>query len=178
MGIEQLDAVLLDRDGTINVKPPEGEYVTRADDLHLLPGAAEAIRRLNCAGVPVVVITNQRGIALGVMTEGCLDAVHDRLASLLAASGARVDAIYHCPHEKGTCACRKPGTLLLERAKDDLGLQTLERAVMIGDSVSDVQAGRAAGARTVLLSPCGARPVAADEVAGSLLEFVRTRVDT
>src|SRR3954454_10176331 len=107
-------AVLLDRDGTINVKAAEGEYVTSPEQLVLLDGAAAAIRRLNLARIRVAVITNQRGIALGRMTEADLAAVHRRLVQLLVAEGARVDAIFHCPHEKGTCDCRKPGTAMLE----------------------------------------------------------------
>jgi D-glycero-D-manno-heptose 1,7-bisphosphate phosphatase len=167
------DAVLLDRDGTINVKAREGEYVACPDDMRLLPGAAEAIRMLNAAGVPVAVVTNQRGIALGRMTEEDLLRVHGRMRELLRDAGARLDGIFHCPHEIGTCACRKPGTLLLERARRHLGLRTLEGSVMIGDSPSDVLAGRAAGARTVLLSDCGASALDADECAGSLLIAVR-----
>jgi D-glycero-D-manno-heptose 1,7-bisphosphate phosphatase len=145
------DAALLDRDGTINVKAPDGDYIAHPAELVLLPGAGEAIRALNDAGIPVVVVTNQRGIALGRMTEADLAAVHRRLAELLAANGARLDAVFHCPHHAGTCACRKPGTLLLERAREHLGLVTLGNSIMIGDSDTDVLAGRAAGARTVRL---------------------------
>ena len=145
------DAALLDRDGTINVKAPDGDYIVRPDDLALLPGAGEAIRALNDAGIPVVVVTNQRGIALGRMTEADLAAVHRRLAELLAGHGARLDAVFHCAHHAGTCACRKPGTLLLERAREHLRLATLRNSVMIGDSDTDVLAGRAAGAHSVLL---------------------------
>lgn len=170
------DAVLLDRDGTINVKAREGEYVTCPDDMRLLPGAAEAIRMLNAAGVPVAVVTNQRGIALGRMTEEDLVRVHGRMRESLREAGARLDGIFHCPHEIGACACRKPGTLLLERAKRHLGLSTLKGSVMIGDSLSDVLAGRAAGARTVLLSNGGA-PADADECAGSLLIAVRRTLE-
>ena len=86
----RLDAVFLDRDGTINVKAPEGEYITRPEQLRLLPGAGEGIRMLNRAGVPVVVITNQRGIALGRMDEADLAAVHSRLTSCFAIT-MRVD---------------------------------------------------------------------------------------
>ncbi len=156
-----ISAALLDRDGTINVKAPEGEYVESPGEVRLLPGAAAAIARLNARGIPVVVVTNQRGIALGRMTEADLAAVHARLDELLAAEGARVDAYYHCPHERGECDCRKPGTAMLERAAAEHGLD-LRRAVMIGDAESDVEAGRRVGARTVLL---GAE-------AGSLAEAV------
>jgi D-glycero-D-manno-heptose 1,7-bisphosphate phosphatase len=165
-------AALLDRDGTINVKAREGEYVTRPDEMRLLPGAAKAISRLNAAGVPVAVVTNQRGIALGRMTESDLHEIHGRMRALLAAAGARIDGIFHCPHEIGTCACRKPGTLLLQQAREQFGLSTLEGAVMIGDSPCDVLAGRAVGARTVLLGNGGLRVEGADELAGSLLAAV------
>jgi D-glycero-D-manno-heptose 1,7-bisphosphate phosphatase len=168
------EAVLLDRDGTINVKAPEGEYITRPEQLELLPGAAEAIRALNRASVPAIIVTNQRGIARGRMTEDDLAEVHRHLRKLLSDHDARVDRIFYCPHEKGVCACRKPGILLLERARDYLGLASLSRSVMIGDSPSDVLAGRAAGARTLLLSQCGHESTPAGvEVASSLLDAVQ-----
>jgi D-glycero-D-manno-heptose 1,7-bisphosphate phosphatase len=168
----RLDAVLLDRDGTINVKAPDGEYITAPEQLRLLPGAAEGILMLNRAGVPVVVVTNQRGIALGRMDEADLAAVHSRLHQLLDDHDARVDGIFHCPHDKGTCDCRKPGTLMLRRARESLGLTTLRHCVMIGDSSTDIEAGRRAGARTVLLR---GGEVAAQRVgvAPTLLDAVR-----
>ena len=168
----RLDAVFLDRDGKINVKAPEGEYITRPEQLQLLPGAGEGIRILNRAGVAVVVITNQRGVALGRMDEADLTTVHSRLQELLAGHGARIDGIFYCPHDKGVCDCRKPGTLLLRRARSALGLTTLRHSVMIGDSQSDVEAGQRAGARTVLLDPRGVAPQRAD-VAPTLLDAVR-----
>jgi D-glycero-D-manno-heptose 1,7-bisphosphate phosphatase len=167
-----LHAVLLDRDGTINVKAPEGDYITRPEQLELLGGAAESIRMLNRARVPVVVITNQRGIALGRMTETDLMTVHSRLRELLSQHDAAIEAIFHCPHDKGVCACRKPGTLLLRRAQSLLGLTTLRQTVMIGDSASDVEAGRCAGARTVLLGP-GDDARRGLDVAPTLLDAVR-----
>jgi D-glycero-D-manno-heptose 1,7-bisphosphate phosphatase len=168
-------AVLLDRDGTINVKAPEGEYVTDPDGLLLLAGAAGAIRALNEAGVPVAVVTNQRGIARGVMTEADLDAVHARLRELLAAEGASIDAIFHCPHEKGTCACRKPGTEMLDRARRHFGLASLADAVMIGDADSDIHAGHAIGACTILLrDPAAMRPPETGAVARTLQSAIQT----
>lgn len=166
------DAVLLDRDGTVNVKAPDGAYITSPEQLELLPGAAEAIRGLNRAGVPVAIVTNQRGIALGEMSESDLAAVHSRLAALLHEQGAAVDGIFYCPHEKGTCACRKPGTLLLRQAQKVFGLPSLDNTVMIGDSTSDMLAGQRAGAQTVFLT--GGRTPAphGSEGAASLLEAV------
>jgi D-glycero-D-manno-heptose 1,7-bisphosphate phosphatase len=140
----------LDRDGTINVKAPEGVWIDRADDLSLLPGAGTAIARLNAAGIPVAVVTNQRGIALGRMTEEDLAAVHHRLDALLALEGARIDHYEHCPHDIGVCDCRKPGALMLRRAAAALAAAP-SSGVMIGDADSDVEAGRAVGARTVKL---------------------------
>lgn len=147
--------VLLDRDGTINVNPPEGDYVRDPAELALLPRAAAAVRRLNEAGVPVAVVTNQRGIALGRMTEDDLAAVHERLRALLAREGAHLDAIHHCPHEEGECDCRKPAPGMLLAAAAALGAP-LDGAVMIGDTARDMEAGRRAGARTVLLARAGA----------------------
>jgi D-glycero-D-manno-heptose 1,7-bisphosphate phosphatase len=144
----------LDRDGTINGKAPEGAYVVAPEAVELLPGAADAIRRLNEAGRLVVVITNQRGVARGHMTEGDVARVNARLGELLAARGAHVDAFYVCPHESDSCDCRKPRPGLLLQAAADHGID-LANAVMVGDAASDVAAGRAAGVSTVRLA---ARP--------------------
>jgi D-glycero-D-manno-heptose 1,7-bisphosphate phosphatase len=171
----RLQAVLLDRDGTINVKAPEGEYITAAEQLELLPGAAEAIRLLNHAGVPVAVVTNQRGVALGRMADSDLRAVHARLHQLLGNRDAWVDAIFYCPHDKGACACRKPAPLMLRRAGAYLGLTNLRDAVMIGDSLTDVEAGRRAGARTVLLASSGVAPDGT-QTAPTLLDAIRSQL--
>lgn len=153
----------LDRDGTINHKASAGSYVLAPDQLELLPGACTAIRRLNEAGWRTVVVTNQRGIARGLMSEDDLRRVHERLLELLGECGATIDRIYHCPHEVGTCDCRKPGTGLLERAREDDPEIAFERAVLIGDSQIDVDAGRAAGIKTVAIgSTSGASHQAAD----------------
>src|SRR4051794_28689346 len=134
--------VFLDRDGTINVKAPEGDYVKSPEEFDFLPGAVEAIGALREAGRRIVVVTNQRGIARGLMTEDDLAAIHARM---LEATGP-LDAIYHCPHDDGQCDCRKPKPGMLLRAAADLGLR-LEDAVTVGDSDSDMQAGTAAGTR-------------------------------
>ncbi len=168
-----VSAVLLDRDGTINVKAAEGEYITRPDEITLLPDAAAAIGLLNARRIPVAVVTNQRGIALGRMTETDLEAVHCRLAELLAAEGAVLDAVFHCPHDVGECGCRKPGTVMLEQAARYFGLDDFAHVVMIGDSATDVLAGRRVGARAVLLGSPDEAP-AGCECAPALWDAVRT----
>ncbi len=142
----------LDRDGTINEKPPEGEYVTSPRELRLLPGAAQAIRRLNDADVKAIVVTNQRGIALGRMSEADLNDVHAELtAQLQRAAGARIDAIFHCPHDKGTCECRKPAPGMFRQAVEQFPWIDLSGSVVIGDRESDTQAGRALGMNAIQL---------------------------
>ncbi|MFC5722375.1 D-glycero-alpha-D-manno-heptose-1,7-bisphosphate 7-phosphatase [Streptomyces gamaensis] len=160
----------LDRDGTVNVKPPDGQYVTSPGELVLLPGAAEAVRRLNAAGRRVVLVTNQRGVARGLMTREDVAAVHRRLAEMLRAGGAFLDACYICPHEVGRCGCRKPLPGLLRAAARDFPDIDPAHSVMIGDSESDVLAGKAAGTATVRIGrPAeNAGQTAADLVAADL----------
>jgi D-glycero-D-manno-heptose 1,7-bisphosphate phosphatase len=142
----------LDRDGTINRKPPDGSYVAEPGQLELLPGAGVGIRRLNQAGIKVIVVTNQRGVARGLLAETTLREVHDRMRCLLEADNAQVDRIYSCVHEVGTCACRKPEPGLLLKAMEDDSTIARSPFVMIGDSDTDVLAGARAGAATVRLS--------------------------
>ncbi|GAA2253929.1 D-glycero-beta-D-manno-heptose 1,7-bisphosphate 7-phosphatase [Streptomyces amakusaensis] len=163
----------LDRDGTVNVKAPDGQYVCAPEELRLLPGAAAAIRHLNRHGRRVVVVTNQRGVALGLMSRADLESVEKHLAELLWAEGAYVDAYYACIHHRGECDCRKPAPGLLLTAAREIPGVSLGDAVMIGDSESDVRAGRAAGCATVRLAPPGT-PSAADHV----LTDLRTAVET
>lgn len=164
--------VLLDRDGTINVSPRRGDYVVAPDQLILCAGAADAIRRLNDAGLWVGIVTNQRGVAWGRMSAADVEAVHQRLRVLLGAAGAHVDGVYVCPHEEGTCDCRKPSPGLLRQAQADAGGIPFEQSVVIGDAVTDVQAGHAVGARTVLLAAQGCDPHGADDVAPNLADAV------
>ena len=169
-GAAVLDAVFLDRDGTLNVKALEG-YVTRPDDLVLLPGAAAAVRRLNERGVPVLLVTNQRCIARGLLSDAGYAAVAARLRRLLAAAGARLDSEYVCPHDAGHCDCRKPLPGLLRRAVLDRPGLDLRRCALVGDTESDVAAGRAVGAATIRLAPMGTSS-AADATAPDLAAAV------
>jgi D-glycero-D-manno-heptose 1,7-bisphosphate phosphatase len=164
----------LDRDGTINVKPPDGEYVTRPEQLLLLPRTAQAIGRLNAAGWRAILVTNQRGVALGRMDDDDLRAIHRRLESELARSGARLDAVYACPHADGACDCRKPATGLFARAcADDTGID-LAQSVVIGDSWRDMDAAAALGCLGVLIAdpPVPRSEAPADHVAASLWDAV------
>ena len=162
--------VFLDRDGTLNVKAADGEYVTAPDALVLLPGAAGAVRRLNDAGLRVVLVSNQRGVGRGLMSPADLDAVQHRLRCMLAAAGARLDAAYLCPH-LGGCECRKPRPGLLLRAAAELPGLRLDAAVTVGDAESDVAAGRAAGTATVRIGPPGTA-TAADALVADLAAAV------
>jgi D-glycero-D-manno-heptose 1,7-bisphosphate phosphatase len=137
--------VFLDRDGTIVVDPG---YLRDPGDLHLIPGAASAIARLNGAGYPVVLVTNQAGISRGLLTGEDYFAVSAAMEALLAKEGARLDAIYVCPHapeRDGPCPCRKPALLHYECAARDFGLDT-RRSWYVGDRLSDLLPARAFGA--------------------------------
>jgi len=165
--------VFLDRDGTLNVKPPDGEYIERPEALELLPGAAGAVRMLNRAGLWTGIVTNQRGVALGRMSTEDLDAIHERLKHLLRLEGAYVDAIYVCPHEVDECACRKPHPGLLLKAQGEHAALDFARAAIVGDSSSDVQAGMRLGLMTVLISGRDGDLTAArvaDHVVGDLVQ--------
>jgi D-glycero-D-manno-heptose 1,7-bisphosphate phosphatase len=172
-------AVFLDRDGTIN---EEVEYLGDPQDLRLIPGAAEAIRLLNQAGVPAIVVTNQAGVGRGYFSKARVEAIHQQLAKQLAAHGVRLDAIYYCPHHPDEgCECRKPNPGMLNRAAQEHGVD-LSRSFAIGDKVSDLEAGRRARCRTVLvLTGYGAEAQGAlehsdfqpDFTARDLLEAVR-----
>jgi D-glycero-D-manno-heptose 1,7-bisphosphate phosphatase len=172
LGARPVDTVFLDRDGTLNVKAPEGSYVRRPEQLTLLPGAAEAVAELNRAGLRTVLVTNQRWLAGPDARFADYTATHARLVQLLAQHGARLDAAYHCPHERGTCRCRKPGPGMLERAAVELGVD-LGRSVIIGDAESDLAAGRAAGVGTVLIGGSAAPHRNADLVVPDLCRGVQ-----
>jgi D-glycero-D-manno-heptose 1,7-bisphosphate phosphatase len=147
--------VLLDRDGTVN---EEVCYLSRPEQLRLIGRAAEAIGLLNRAGCKVVIFTNQAGVARGMFDERQLGAVHASLRAMLAEHGARLDAIYYCPHHpehgvgryKVECSCRKPKPGMLRQAARDHQLD-LARSFVVGDKTIDVEAGQAAGCRTVLV---------------------------
>ncbi|WP_239462006.1 D-glycero-alpha-D-manno-heptose-1,7-bisphosphate 7-phosphatase [Occallatibacter savannae] len=148
----QLKTVFLDRDGVINKKMPERQYVRTIDEFQLLPGVAEAIAQMNRAGMRVIVLSNQRGIALGLYSAAAVDAIHQHLQSELRRSQARIDAFFYCPHDKSSCNCRKPLPGLYEQARKQFPDLSPETSVMVGDSLSDIEFGSALGMRTVWIA--------------------------
>ena len=145
-------AIFLDRDGVLNRKAPEGEYVTRWEEMEILPDSLEAVVRLAQQGFQILLVTNQRGLALGRVQARDLDVIHQNLSRKLVEIGAAFAGIYVCPHDLiSDCACRKPRPGLLLAAAREHNLD-LRASWMIGDSATDVMAGRAAGCRTVLIS--------------------------
>lgn len=147
--------VFLDRDGVIN---EEVDLLHRVDQLALIDGSAGAIARLNAAGVRVIVVTNQPVVARGLCTEADIDAIHAALERQLGDRGARVDAIYYCPHHENAdlmeyrtvCSCRKPRIGMLAAAAERFGLD-LGRSYVVGDRTADIQAGANAGCTTILV---------------------------
>jgi len=131
---------------------PEGSYVRTIADFHLLPGVAEAIARLNRAGIRVIVVSNQRGIALGFYTADVVDSIHEHLQAELSRVHAWIDAFFYCPHDKNSCDCRKPLPGLYEQASAKFTDITPGSSAMIGDSLSDIEFGRAVGMKTVWIA--------------------------
>ncbi len=155
MKSERKPAVFLDRDGTIN---EQMGYINHVSRFQLLPGVAEAIKRLNENNIPVIVVTNQSGLARGYFPESLLTEVHYRMADMLRENGAEIDAVYICPHHpeakeekyRQDCPCRKPKTGLLEQAAVDLDI-SLHDSYMVGDRWSDIKCADRAGCTPLLV---------------------------
>jgi len=140
--------VLLDRDGTIIV---DKHYLSDPDQVELFAGAAEGIRKLNEMNIPVAVVTNQSGIGKGYFTLEAMHSVNNRLQKILSTHQARIDAFYYCPdHPDDHSEYRKPNTGMLEEASREFEV-ALEEAVIIGDKISDIEAGKRAGAVSILV---------------------------
>lgn len=148
-------AVFLDRDGTVN---EEVDFLTSPRDLHLIPRSAEAIRKANDLGLKVFIVTNQSGVARGLISEAGLDDLHRALIERLAEHHARVDRIYYCPHHpsegidgyRKECDCRKPKTGMIDEAVREFGIDPA-RSFVIGDRTVDVAMAKNAGARAILV---------------------------
>ncbi|MBU6500564.1 MAG: HAD-IIIA family hydrolase [Patescibacteria group bacterium] len=143
--------IFLDRDGVINKKMPPRDYVKRWEEFEFLPGAIEALRMLTESGYEIYIISNQAGVARGLMTEGDLFQIHKNMEIKLTEKGAKISAIYYCPHgwSEG-CDCRKPKPGMFYRAAIDHQID-LPRTIFVGDDQRDVEAGNAAGCKKTFL---------------------------
>ena len=178
-------AVFFDRDGTLN---EEVDFLTDPGQLRLIAGAGDAVRAVNESGLPACVISNQSGIARGLISEADLVPIHEEFRAQLGARGARIDRIYYCPHHptqgidpyRVECECRKPRPGMLQQAARELELN-LSRSYVIGDRIVDVQAAKNVGARGILvltgygitaMEECRAQGVVPDYIAPSVREAV------
>ncbi len=182
-GARRRPAIFLDRDGTLNV---EQGYITDPDAVALYPGVGETIHSLNSHGYPVVIISNQSAIGRRLLTEEQFDRVNMRLCDLLEQFEAHYDALYFCPHVPDvTCECRKPNPGLILQAACDLDID-IASSFFVGDKMSDIQAGAAAGCRTVLvltgmgkmnlslLENAGVKPDSIQETLVNAVEYIAT----
>jgi len=178
-----MKALFVDRDGVINKDPggwTEHSYVTNWKSFQFLPGAIEALKLLKEHGVKVIVISNQAGVAKGFFTEKQLNAVTRRMLQEIERSGGAIEGVLYCTHKKEDgCACRKPKTGMLDAALEKYRIDH-RRTFFVGDSAMDVEAGRKAGLRTILLL-CGKSteedaatwPITPDHVKRDLLDAVQ-----
>jgi histidinol-phosphate phosphatase family protein len=181
---EVVRTVFLDRDGVINRKAPEGDYVERWDQFAFLPGAVEAIRWLRAGGLRIIVATNQRGIAIGRMTRDDVDDIHRRMNEEIFGTDPGGLTVLVCPHEVGSCDCRKPDVGLYRQAEARFPDLDSRSSVVIGDSASDVLFGNRIGCRTFLIGEperaveiTGVYPGSRiDGVAPALLDLVNERL--
>lgn len=160
--------VFLDRDGVMNRRAAPHDYIKTWEEFHFLPGVAEAIRQLNEAHYTVLVVTNQRGVARGIMTMDAVNHLHQEMCGALENQGAHISGVFVCPHEKGTCRCHKPEIGLLLQAERDFPVDKAH-SWLVGDSENDILAGIRYGVTTILI---GAGDFAQDFRAKGLPEAV------
>lgn len=148
-------AVFLDRDGVINKKPPEQDYVKKWDEFFMLSDVENAIKKIKNAGYLVIVITNQRGVARGLMTEETVNGIHESINRELARFGTSIDAFYWCKHNyDDKCDCRKPAPGLILKAAKDLDID-IGKSIFIGDTKTDEECGKNAGIKTYIMPTDG-----------------------
>jgi D,D-heptose 1,7-bisphosphate phosphatase len=167
-------AVFLDRDGTL---AKDVHYCSRVEDFHLFPFVPDAIKLLNRNGFKVIIVTNQSGIARGIFTEDTLALIHQKMRHELACCEATIDAVYYCPHHpQDVCECRKPKPKLILEAAALFDI-SLNNSYMIGDMLQDVEAGKAAGCKTILISSDNVSipddALKPDKIASDALEAVK-----
>ena len=141
----------LDRDGVVNRKAQEHEYIKTWSEFHFCDKSINGIRLLNKAGYKVIIVTNQRGIARKIMSKKDLEQIHDEMLAVIRKNGAEINAIYYCPHDIGECNCRKPNIGMFLQAEKDFNIDK-EKSFIIGDSISDMDAGEKYGIKNFLLN--------------------------
>ena len=142
--------IFIDRDGVIN-KDPTGGYVTRWEDFHFLDGSREAVRKLTEAGYEIVLISNQAGVGKGLFTLETLDEITKEMLAEVEKAGGRIRSVFYCPHRKeDNCDCRKPKAGLFRQASEGLDID-FGQTYFIGDGVMDIEAGKNAGCKTILV---------------------------
>lgn len=174
-----MNAILLDRDGVIIRKAPEGEYIANWHDVEFLPGALDAIQLLHRSGYKLIIVTNQRGVATGKIDIKRMHEIHTNIEAAAVRNGGLISAVYYCPHDySDRCDCRKPKPGMLLRAAVDHEL-ALSKCWMIGDRPADVAAGKSAGCKTAFISTAG-QIVSSEgldsDVTGDSLAFVAKRI--
>ena len=144
-----MSTIFLDRDGVINEN--RSDYIKSWSEFHFIPGSKEAIARLTMAGHRIIICTNQAVVAKEIIAIDTVEDIHRQMLTEITKAGGMVDRVYYCPHSKDArCSCRKPQPGMLFRARDDLGID-LHDAVFVGDNISDIQAGLAAGVHPILV---------------------------
>lgn len=142
-------AIFLDRDGVINENCPE--HVKNWNEFEWLPGVLESIRRLSMTGLPIFVVTNQAVVSRGIVPESTIHDIHARMIATIEQAGGCIDKVYYCPHDSHeNCGCRKPQPGMLTRAAQEFNID-LTRSFMVGDAWTDIQAGLAVGATSILV---------------------------
>ena len=164
--------IFFDRDGIVNTSPGPG-YVEKVEDFHIQPSFLEAAAVARDHGYGIAIATNQRGVARGVMSKQALDAIHDKLIALLQSHGISLLGIYCCTHERNTCTCRKPQPGLLLQASKEHDID-LSQSWMIGDNETDIEAGRRAHCRTILVNPSPPANTRATYVISTITELPAT----
>lgn len=174
VAIDRSWTLFLDRDGVINVEK-ENDYIRNPEEFHFVEGVELAIAKLSSVFGRIVVVTNQKGIGKGLMTEADLKSIHQKMTSEIVKAGGRIDQVYFCPDKDSDSSCRKPNIGMAIQAKKDFCDIDFKRSVMVGNTPSDMQFGRSCGMRTIFV--LSAKPVpelphpAIDEIYPSLAAF-------
>ena len=148
-------AIFLDRDGVINKKAVEHDYIKSWEDFVLLDGVIKTLKIFHSLGYIIVVVTNQAGISKGLMSEKTVKEIHTNLNKLLSKNGTKIDYFYYCPHkDQDNCECRKPKPGMIKKAIEDLDID-LKSSILIGDTETDRQLGRNVNVRTIIVKTDG-----------------------